>query len=73
MRIGVRDILGKDPIRATTAELSDLAETILVEVATRQAGPLEKRFGIPYLTEGKGPVSAAGSWCWRWASWAAAS
>ncbi len=53
LRIGVRDILGKDPIRATTAELSDLAETILVELAARQAGPLEKRFGLPYLTEGE--------------------
>ena len=53
MRIGVRDILGKDTIRATAAELSDLAETILAEVAERQAGPLEKRFGIPYLEEGE--------------------
>ncbi|HVS40342.1 MAG TPA: bifunctional [glutamate--ammonia ligase]-adenylyl-L-tyrosine phosphorylase/[glutamate--ammonia-ligase] adenylyltransferase [Gemmataceae bacterium] len=53
LRIGVRDILGKDRIRATTAELSDLAETILVELATRQAAPLEKRFGLPCLTEGE--------------------
>ncbi len=53
LRIGVRDILGKDCIRETTAELSDLAETILVELAARQAGPLEKRFGLPYLTEGE--------------------
>ena len=53
LRIGVRDILGKDSIRATAAELSDLAEVILAEVAERQAGPLEKRFGIPYLEEGE--------------------
>ena len=52
LRIGVRDILGKDCIRGTTAELSDLAETILVEVAGRQWGPLEKRFGVPRLAEG---------------------
>ena len=52
LRIGVRDILGKDCIRGTTAELSDLAETILVDVAGRQGGPLEKRFGVPYLAEG---------------------
>ncbi|HBI42757.1 MAG TPA: bifunctional [glutamate--ammonia ligase]-adenylyl-L-tyrosine phosphorylase/[glutamate--ammonia-ligase] adenylyltransferase, partial [Planctomycetales bacterium] len=53
LRIGVRDILGKDSIRATAAELSDVAETILAEVSERQAGPLEKRFGLPYLEEGE--------------------
>jgi glutamate-ammonia-ligase adenylyltransferase len=52
LRIGVRDVLGKDSIRETTAALSDLAETILVEIATRQAAPLEKRFGTPYLEAG---------------------
>jgi [glutamine synthetase] adenylyltransferase / [glutamine synthetase]-adenylyl-L-tyrosine phosphorylase len=52
LRIGVRDILGKDSIRATAAELSDVAETILVEVSERQAAPLEARFGLPYLEEG---------------------
>ncbi len=53
LRIGVRDILGKDGIRATTVELSDLAETLLVELAAGQAAPLEKRCGIPYLAEGE--------------------
>jgi glutamate-ammonia-ligase adenylyltransferase len=52
LRIGVREMLGKDRIRATTAELSDLAETILAELASRQAAPLERRFGLPYLAEG---------------------
>ena len=52
LRIGVRDMLGKDCIRATTAELSDLAETILVGLAERQVSPLEKRYGVPYLVEG---------------------
>jgi [glutamine synthetase] adenylyltransferase / [glutamine synthetase]-adenylyl-L-tyrosine phosphorylase len=52
LRIGVRDILGKDTIQDTTAALSDLAETILVQVAAPQAAPLEKRFGVPYLAEG---------------------
>jgi glutamate-ammonia-ligase adenylyltransferase len=33
LRIGVRDLLGKSPVRATTAALSDLAETILAAVA----------------------------------------
>ena len=53
MRIGVRDILGKDTIQETTAELSDLAETILVQLAAPAVAPLEKRFGVPYLTEGE--------------------
>jgi glutamate-ammonia-ligase adenylyltransferase len=53
LRIGVRDILGKDTIRQTTAALSDLAETILEQVATPQWAPLVRRFGIPALTEGE--------------------
>jgi glutamate-ammonia-ligase adenylyltransferase len=52
LRIGVRDILGKDTIAETTAELSDLAETLLVQVAGTQTAPLESRFGVPSLAEG---------------------
>src|SRR6202011_3399285 len=33
LRIGVRDVLGKDTVQATTAALSDLAETILAQIA----------------------------------------
>ena len=52
LRIGVRDILGKATIRETTAALSDLAETMLTRIATIQETALEKRLGIPTLTEG---------------------
>jgi glutamate-ammonia-ligase adenylyltransferase len=52
LRIGVRDILGKDPVNETTAALSDLAETVLVQVARAQSMPLEKRFGMPTLAGG---------------------
>jgi glutamate-ammonia-ligase adenylyltransferase len=52
LRIGVQDILGKNTIRDTTLALSDLAETILVQLATPHMPPLEKRFGIPLLAEG---------------------
>jgi glutamate-ammonia-ligase adenylyltransferase len=52
LRIGVRDILGKDSIQSTAGALSELAETILVQVAAPQAGPLEKRFGVPLLAAG---------------------
>ncbi len=52
LRIGVRDILGKDTIQATTAALSDLAESLLVQITILQQPSLAKRFGIPYLAEG---------------------
>jgi glutamate-ammonia-ligase adenylyltransferase len=52
LRIGVRDILGKDAVQATTAALSDLAETLLVQITVLQQPALAKRFGIPSLEEG---------------------
>jgi glutamate-ammonia-ligase adenylyltransferase len=52
LRVGVRDILGKDSIQATTAALSDLAEAILTQIATLQDPPVLARFGVPYLAEG---------------------
>jgi glutamate-ammonia-ligase adenylyltransferase len=52
LRIGVRDILGKNTIRQTTAALSDLAETILVQIAQTQEPVIRKRFGEAYLSEG---------------------
>src|SRR5262245_20436495 len=52
LRIGVRDILGKDSIQATTAALSDLAEAILVQIALLQQPALTKRYGVPFLADG---------------------
>lgn len=52
LRIGVRDILGKDTIRETTAALSDLAETILRQIALLQQPLLQKRYGVPLLADG---------------------
>jgi glutamate-ammonia-ligase adenylyltransferase len=52
LRIGVRDILSKDTIQETTLALSDLAETLLGQVATLQEQALAKRFGTAYLSEG---------------------
>ncbi|MGE3805039.1 MAG: bifunctional [glutamate--ammonia ligase]-adenylyl-L-tyrosine phosphorylase/[glutamate--ammonia-ligase] adenylyltransferase [Gemmataceae bacterium] len=54
LRIGVRDILGKDAIPASCAALSDLAETLLVQVAHMQDPLNRQKFGIPYL-DGDGP------------------
>jgi glutamate-ammonia-ligase adenylyltransferase len=53
LRIGVRDILNKDSIEATTGALSDLAEVILDQIAAPQYAPLQKRYGIPRLIEGE--------------------
>ena len=53
LRIGVRDLLSIDNIRATTLELSNLAETLLAEIMQRQEARLTLRFGIPLLEEGE--------------------
>jgi glutamate-ammonia-ligase adenylyltransferase len=52
LRIGVRDILGKDDVLQTTLALSDLAETILLHVVAPQEGPLRHRYGVPLLEQG---------------------
>ncbi len=52
LRIGVRDILGKDSIIETTRALSDVAETILVQIASMQYAPLVRRLGMPSLMDG---------------------
>jgi [glutamine synthetase] adenylyltransferase / [glutamine synthetase]-adenylyl-L-tyrosine phosphorylase len=45
LRIAVRDLLGKDDVRAVTAALSDVAESLLSEVASRQEASIRERFG----------------------------
>ncbi len=52
LRIGVYDILGKDTLQTTLSGLSDLAETILAQIAELEFPPLARRFGLPYLSEG---------------------
>lgn len=52
LRIGVRDILGKDTLQETTEELSDLGESILTQILEQQLRLLQARFGIPLLAEG---------------------
>ncbi len=49
LRIGVGDILGKDTIKETTTALSDLAETILAQVARLQEPSMHQRFGVPMV------------------------
>jgi glutamate-ammonia-ligase adenylyltransferase len=52
LRVGVRDILGKETIRETTAALSDIAEVLLGQISALQYPSLMKRFGVPFLREG---------------------
>src|SRR5262249_11840791 len=54
LRIGVRDILGKDTIRDTTRALSDLRETLLDRIGLWKEAPLARRFGVRTVGEGPG-------------------
>jgi [glutamine synthetase] adenylyltransferase / [glutamine synthetase]-adenylyl-L-tyrosine phosphorylase len=45
LRIAVRDLLGKDDVRAVTAALSDVAEALLAEAAARELNGMRERFG----------------------------
>src|SRR5262249_15110432 len=59
LRIGVRDVLNKDSIQETTAALSDLAETILVQLVGQQQAPLCRRYGAPLVGEARQPCRFA--------------
>jgi glutamate-ammonia-ligase adenylyltransferase len=47
VRIGTRDILGREPIRVVTRELADVAEAIVAQVARDQWSRRAARFGTP--------------------------
>ncbi len=50
--VGVRDILGKEDVLATTGALSNIAEVCLGQIAAREMEKLTTRFGLPTLAEG---------------------
>ena len=52
LRIGVRDLLAKDGVRATAAAISDLAEAILTDISAWQEPVVVARHGIPILANG---------------------
>jgi len=52
LRVGVRDILGKEDVEATTGVLSDIAETCLEQIASSEYRRLQARFGQPQIGEG---------------------
>jgi glutamate-ammonia-ligase adenylyltransferase len=49
LRVGVRDVLGKDDIRSTHAALSDVAEACLKQIAEREYDKLVEKFGRPSI------------------------
>ncbi len=52
LRVGVRDILGKEDIRETHATLSDIAEICLQQITRSEYLTLIERFGEPRLQDG---------------------
>jgi glutamate-ammonia-ligase adenylyltransferase len=53
LRVGVRDILGKDDITATHQALSDIAETCLRQIASAEYARLTEKYGQPTIAEGE--------------------
>jgi glutamate-ammonia-ligase adenylyltransferase len=53
LRVGARDILGKDGVRETTAALSDIAEAVVAQVARWQEPAVTARLGAPRLADGR--------------------
>jgi len=52
LRVGVRDILGKEDVAATHRTLSDVAEVCLKHITLREYDRLVARFGEPTIAEG---------------------
>jgi glutamate-ammonia-ligase adenylyltransferase len=57
LRIGIRDLLGKDDITATHRALAEVAEACLARIASEQQSRLVAKFGGPFA--GESDVSAA--------------
>lgn len=53
LRVGVRDILGKEDIEATTASLADVAEVCLRQIVELEYGQLVEKYGEPLIGEGR--------------------
>ncbi|MFT5522959.1 MAG: glutamate-ammonia-ligase adenylyltransferase [Pirellulaceae bacterium] len=51
LRVGVRDILGKDTIQSTHGALSDVVESCLRQIIADEYEKLAKRFGTPMLAD----------------------
>jgi glutamate-ammonia-ligase adenylyltransferase len=49
LRVGVRDVVGKDDIRSTHAALADVAEVCLKQIAEREYVKLVDKYGFPTI------------------------
>ncbi|MFO0790451.1 MAG: bifunctional [glutamate--ammonia ligase]-adenylyl-L-tyrosine phosphorylase/[glutamate--ammonia-ligase] adenylyltransferase [Pirellulales bacterium] len=49
LRVGVRDVVGKDDIRSTHAALADIAEACLRQIAEREYVKLIDKYGFPKI------------------------
>jgi len=58
LRVGVRDILGKEDVLSTTAALTAIAEACLTQIVEYQHAQLVERFGKPTIS---GDADAKGS------------
>ena len=52
LRVGVRDILGKEDIQSSTGTLSDIAEACLEQITAREFQKLVGKFGKPIVGQG---------------------
>jgi glutamate-ammonia-ligase adenylyltransferase len=52
LRVGVRDLLGKEDISATIGALSDIAETCLAQIVEHEYQRLAGKFGVPTIERG---------------------
>jgi len=62
LRVGVRDVLGKDDVRSTHAALADIAEACLKQIAASEYTKLVEKFGEPTIlipSESEPPTDGA--------------
>ena len=52
LRVGVRDVLGKEDIEATTGALADIAEVCLRQIVQIETARLADKYGKPMLVDG---------------------
>ncbi|MDY0166913.1 MAG: bifunctional [glutamate--ammonia ligase]-adenylyl-L-tyrosine phosphorylase/[glutamate--ammonia-ligase] adenylyltransferase [Thermoguttaceae bacterium] len=53
LRVGVRELLGKEDVRATTTALSHIAEVCLDQIVRREYARLAAKFGRPVVDTGR--------------------
>ncbi len=53
LRVGARDVAGRDELVATHQALSDIAEVCLGQIVARERDALRERHGVPLLDDGR--------------------